>query len=445
GLRYSQNVIDLDVSRPYDIGIPINVAFGAEFRLENFQQIAGQEASWQNFDGGEREAGSQVFPGYQPGNEIDKFRFNSGIYADFEAELTKAWLLTFAGRFEEYSDFGDNFSWKVASRYRLTKFLTLRGAYSTGFRAPSLPQKFFSSFTLQFITLPGGEIDGVNIAHLNDDSFVTRQFGIPNLKPETSTNISLGLTGRLLDEKLSITIDGYMINIKDRIGITGRFNGSQDERFDDILTASGLSQVQFMTNAIDTETRGIDFVLSYLIPMNHGSLTFTGAGNFTQTRIPRDSEGNPVIKTGTFLEGFETVLFNREEVSRIEVAQPRSKIILGAAYKLHGLKLTVNATRFGEIDYVNPSAELRANAWNNGELETLDQTFSPKILTDVDASYRINAFVKIGIGGANIFNVYPDRHTHSGNYGGGMFPYSRRVSQFGLAGASYYAKLNFSF
>ena len=448
-LKYQQNVINIDVSRSYDIGIPINTAFGAEFRLENFQQVAGQDESWQNFGdttstGALRESGSQVFPGYQRGNETDKFRFNSGIYADIEADITDKWLVGLAGRYEEYSDFGNNFSWKIASRFRVTRNFTLRGAYSTGFRAPSLPQKFFSSFTLQFITLPNGEIDGVNIAHLNDDSFVTRQFGIPNLKPETSQNISLGLTAKLFDN-LSITLDAYQIKIEDRIGITGRFKGADDPRFATILNNAGLTQVQFMTNAVDTRTRGIDFVLSYTFLMNNGSLTLTGAGNFTETEVPRDSNGDPEINTGTFLQGFGSQLFNREEVSRLEVAQPRSKIILGALYKFKGLSVNLNFTRFGEVQYIDPNPATRVNAWNNGAEENLDQTFSPKILTDLDISYNIIEGIQLGIGGSNIFNVYPNRHTHSANYGGGMFAYSRRVSQFGLAGANYYAKLKFSF
>lgn len=454
-LDYSQNVINLDVAKGLDVGFPLNTAFGAEFRLENFQQLAGQDESWQNYGdttstGALKESGSQVFPGYQRGNEINKYRFNSGLYADFEAEFTDQWLVGLAGRYEDYSDFGDNFSWKLSSRYRITDNITIRGAYSTGFRAPSLPQKYFSSFTLQFITVespPGSGnfiIDGVNIAHLNDDSFVTRQFGIPNLKPETSENISLGFTAKLF-EKLSLTVDAYQINIKDRIGITGRFQGADDPRFAEILTASGLTQVQFMTNAVDTETRGIDIVSSYFVPMKNGSLTITGGANFTATTVPRDTDGNPIIKTGDFLSGFGSQLFNREEVSRIEVAQPRSKIILGGILRVGKFTTNLMATRFGEIDYVHPSAAAVANAWNNGAEEVRDQTFSAKTLVDLDLSFQISEMVQIGIGGSNIFNVYPDRHTHSGNYSGGMFPYSRRVTQFGLAGGSYYAKANFNF
>ena len=425
-----------------NVGFPLNMAFGSEFRLENFQQIAGEDESWQNFDGGIKEAGSQVFPGYQRGNEIDKYRFNSGIYADFEAEFTDKFLVALAGRFEDYSDFGDNFSWKLAARYRVTDNISLRGAYSTGFRAPSLPQKFFSSFTLQFISLPDGTIDGVNIAHLNDDSFVTRQFGIQNLRPETSRNISLGATAKF--NNLSLTLDAYQIDIEDRIGITGRFATGDDPRFTEILNNAGLSQVQFMTNAVDTKTRAIDFVSSYFIPMDDGSLTFTLGANFTETKVPR-RDGVPVIQTGEFLEGFGAQLFNREEVSRIEVAQPRSKIILGANYRVGKFSANLTATRFGEIDYLHPSDALVANAWNGGELEIRDQVFSAKTLVDLDLSYQINDGIQIGIGGSNIFNVYPDRHAHSGNYSGGMFPYSRRVTQFGLAGAGYYARANFNF
>jgi len=455
-LDYAQNVINLDISRQFDIGFPLNAAFGTEFRLENFKQIAGQDESWQNYDGGIREAGSQVFPGYQRGNGIDKFRFNSGLYADFEAEITKKFLVALAGRYEEYSDFGSNFSWKIASRYRITDGITVRAAFSTGFRAPSLPQKYFSSYTLQFISVPNPEydpnvpgseptiIDGVNIAHLNDDSFVTRQFGIANLKPETSQNISIGITAKPI-KNLSLTVDAYQVDIKDRIGITGRFQGSDDPRFESILSSASLTQVQFMTNAVDTKTQGLDAVASYFVPMSNGSLTLNIGANFTKTEVPRDSDGNPVIKTGEFLEGFGSQLFNREEVSRIEVAQPRSKIILGGIYRIGNFTTNLTFTRFGEIDYVHPSSALVANSWNGGLEEIRDQTFAPKILTDIDFSYRVNDGISLGVGGSNIFNVYPDRHAHSGNYSGGMFPYSRRVTQFGLAGAGYYAKALFQF
>ena len=446
-LKYSQNVINLDVSKSMDVGFPINVGLGTEFRLENFNQDAGEDESWQNYDGGIKEAGSQVFPGYQRGNDINKFRFNSGLYADFEAEFTDKFLVGLAGRIEDYSDFGNNFSWKLSSRYRVTDNVTIRGAYSTGFRAPSLPQKYFSSFTLQFISIDDGMggtiIDGVNIAHLNDDSFVTRQFGIENLKPETSTNISLGMTARL--GRLSLTADVYQIDIKDRIGITGRFNGSQDDRFAAILEPAGLSQVQFMTNAVDTKTQGIDVVGSYFFPLNNGSFKLNFGANFTQTKVPRGTDDEPIIKTGDFLEGFGTDLFNREEVSRIEVAQPRSKIILGGIFRIGKLSTNLTFTRFGEIDYVHPSSAEVANSWNEGVLEVRDQTFAPKILTDLDLTYALSENINVGIGGTNILNVYPDRHSHSGNYSGGMFPYSRRVSQFGIAGAGYYAKANFRF
>ena len=278
---------------------------------------------------------------------------------------------------------------------------------------------------------------------MNDDSFVTRQFGIQNLRPETSRNISLGATAKF--NNLSLTLDAYQIDIEDRIGITGRFASGDDPRFAEILTNAGLSQVQFMTNAVDTRTRGIDFVSSYFIPMDNGSLTFTLGANFTETLVPRNDRGEPIINTGEFLEGFESQLFNREEVSRIEVAQPRSKIILGANYRVGKFAANLTATRFGEIDYLHPSDALVANAWNNGELEIRDQVFTPKTLVDLDLTYQISDGIQIGIGGSNIFNVYPDRHAHSGNYSGGMFPFSRRVTQFGLAGAGYYARANFNF
>jgi len=447
-LKYQQNVINVDLSRGFgEETIPVNVRFGGECRLEHYQQLAGQRESWDYFggvteDGSPQEAGSQVFPGYRDTNEINQNRFNTALYVDLEADFTKKWLVGAAGRLEDYSDFGNKFTWKVSSRYKITDDITLRAAYNTGFRAPSLPQKFFSSFTLQFITVDG-EQEGVDIAHLNDDSNITRQFGIPNLKPETSENVSVGITARLF-ERLSVTLDAYDIRIKDRIGITGRFAGTVDPRFAAILDPAGISTAQFMTNAVDTETQGIDFVVSYRLPIGDNSLTFSGTGNFTETNITEDENGNEIINTGSFLEGFGETLFNREEISRIEVAQPRSKVILGALFTGKKMAMGFNVTRFGEISYIAPNAAPVLNTFK-GEEETLDQVFSPKWLTDANFSYDVIDNLRVTLALANIFNVFPDEHTHSANQSNGLFTYSRRVSQFGLLGGNYAIKLNYKF
>jgi len=448
-LKYLQNVINVDLSKGFgeESSIPVNVGFGGEFRLENYQQIAGQRESWDFFgettsSGAPREAGSQVFPGYRDTNETNQNRFNTALYLDLEADFTKKWLVGFAGRIEDYSDFGDKFTWKGSSRYKITDNITVRGAYSTGFRAPSLPQKFFSSFTLQFITV-NGEQQGVDIAHLNDDSNITRQFGIPNLKPETSTNVSLGITARLF-KRLGITLDAYDIRIKDRIGITGRFAATADPRFAAILDPAGISRAQFMTNAVDTETKGLDFVISYKMPLGENSLTFTGTGNFTETNVTEDDQGNEIVNTGQFLQGFENTLFNREEISRIEVAQPRSKIILGALFTGKRVSAGLNFTRFGEITYIAPNPNPVLNTFTNEE-EVLDQVFSPKWITNVNLSCDIIKDLKLSLSMANLFNVFPDEHTHSANQSNGLFTYSRRVSQFGLLGGNYSLKLKYSF
>ena len=446
-LKYQQNVINVDLSKSFGEKVPVNVGFGGEFRLENYQQIAGQRESFAFFGdttstGTPREAGSQVFPGYRDTNETNQNRFNTALYVDLEADFTKKWLVGLAGRIEDYSDFGDKFTWKVSSRYKITDNITFRGAFNTGFRAPSLPQKFFSSFTLQFITV-NGEQQGVDIAHLNDDSNITRQFGIPNLKPETSISFSFGLTARLF-ERLSVTLDAYDIRIKDRIGITGRFASTADPRFAAILDPAGLSRAQFMTNAIDTETKGLDFVVSYRIPLGENSLTLSGTGNFTETNVTEDDQGNEIINTGSFLQGFESTLFNREEISRIEVAQPRSKIILGALFSGEKLSAGVNVTRFGEITYIAPNPNPVLNTLTGTE-EVLDQVFTPKWLTDVNISYDVIKDLKLTVSLANLFNVFPDEHTHSANRSNDLFPFSRRVSQFGLLGGNYSVGLKYSF
>jgi len=145
-------------NKSIDVEFTLNIALVSEFRLENFIQTVGEDESWQNFDSGIKEAGFQVFPEYQRGNGLNKFRFHSGFFGELETEFTDKFLVGFAERFEEYSDFGNNFSWKLSIRYSVTDNVIFRGAYSTGFRAPLLPQKYFSSFTLQSINLDDGTI-----------------------------------------------------------------------------------------------------------------------------------------------------------------------------------------------------------------------------------------------------------------------------------------------
>lgn len=448
GFSYDQNTTNMDFSRSYDVGIPINVAFGGEFRLENYEIFEGEEASYVSgsarnvwiingdttFQNGA--AGIQVFPGFQPQNALTKNRNSIGLYGDFEFELTDKLLLELAGRYENYSDFGDNFNWKIASRFKVTNGITVRASASTGFRAPSLHQIYFNNLSTQFVENPvTGEQEPVQVGTFNNESNVAKGFGIEALKPETSTNISAGLTAKII-ENWSVTLDGYLIDIDDRIVISGRFDALDSDglptEYFSILNPLGAGAAQFFTNAVSTSTKGVDLVTSYRIPIGKGRLNLTLAGNFTETEVDKDGNGTPIIDTPELLEGKENVLFNREEISRIEVAQPKSKFSFSAFYEVGKLSIMLRATRFGEIEY-RP-----INSDN-------DQIFEAKIIPDLELGWRFNNHVRWVIGAQNFTNTFPDMHQTAGNLSSGRFLFSRRVQQFGVRGMFLYIKAGLTF
>jgi len=239
-------------------------------------------------------------------------------------------------------------------------------------------------------------------------------------------------------------LDLYTIMIKDRIVTTGRFAADADTRFGDILNPINVSQAQFFSNAVDTKTTGVDYSMKYRYTFGKNELNFSILGNWTKTIVRQDEEGNKIIKTPQLLIGFEDTFFNREEVSRIEVAQPKSKIILSAIYKSRKFEAHLGMTRFGEVQYIHPEDANRSNWVVNSftnTIETRDQVFSSKWITNINIKYAIFNNFKLTIGGSNIFNVFPDKHTHSANVSNGIFPYSRRVSQFGLRGAFWFVKV----
>ena len=451
GFSYLQNVTNLDICKDIEWHIPFALGFGSEFRLENYQQRAGEEAAWKDYEsftlsGMKKEGGFQMFPGFKPENEVDEYRHNLGIYATLKATIRPSLTLNTAGRYEYYSDFGSHFIWKIGTRYTINEFLTFRGSFNTGFRAPSVPQIYFSNKAFQFLSV-GNEQTGMNVAHYNNQSSITRQFGITPLKPEYSQNAGLGVALRIL-KNLSITADVYQINIRDRIVITGRFSAEDDPHFAAILEPTGVSEAQFFTNAIDTRTRGLDASLKYFLQLHKAKLLFSWVSNFNKTRLRRDAEGNPVIRSSQLLAGFEDILFNREEISRIEVARPGSKSIFTFILETKKIEAQLIATRFGKVEYIHPDDGDPDNWVFNelsGQVATRDQLFSSKWVTNLSVLYRFSNHFSLSLGANNLFNVYPDQHQHAANISNGLFVYSRRVQQFGVRGAFWYTRINFRF
>ncbi|PRY36487.1 iron complex outermembrane receptor protein [Spirosoma oryzae] len=439
-LLFNQNTTNLDFSRLYaQVGAitGLNLAAGAEYRRDQFQIVAGELNSYVGAStskavplapytvGGTSPGttmalpGSQVFPGYQPTDAINASRHNVSLYADVEGELFRRLLLDLAGRYENYSDFGSKLTGKLAGRLRLIDALNIRGAISTGFRAPSLHQRYFQNTSTQFVSG-----NPSNTLTVNNDNPIARQvIGVNALKPETSVNYTLGLTSQL-GRQFTITVDAYLIDIKDRILYSGAFSrsvlgfGTNDY--------VGINNVRFFANAANTRTKGIDIVATERLKAGPGQLTLTAAINFNQNKVlsinPSDvinSPANNESKGGNPDTWFRNIFFDRSQVALLETGQPQNKINLSASYTIGKFDLTLRTVRFGSVTNktnVDPYAKNASGAYYNSQFARnesgdpyIDQTFNPIWITDLTANYRFTKAISLSLGANNLFDVYPDQ------------------------------------
>lgn len=446
-LSFLQNTTNLDVSRKfrYSAKKSLNVAFGGEYRHEIFQIQAGEQTSWDNFKrpalidsiapypGMTRfttflpvgsASGSQVFPGFKPSDAIRKGRNIYAAYGDLEWTMDKL-LLDGAVRYEDYAENGfsyDNLSGKLSSRYEISSWLSVRGSISNGFRAPSLHQRYFQNTSTQFVGgLPSNSLTANNLSPIVRDAF-----GIKELKPERSTSYTLGLVGKV-GNSLTFTVDGYFIKIKDRIVLSTAFNRS-NPLVDAIMKQNNVdsltSALQFWTNAVNTETKGIDVVVTDRFHIGSGRATISLAANFNHNAVVGGLHTNSVIddpKNNPSLNNpaanpandLGLTLFDRQQRSRIEVAQPQSKINLTFDYTIGQWDFMARAVRFGQVQYIHnidPGLINKSTgAYFNDIAFGVDQTFQAKVTTDLVISYKCSNAVTLTVGGTNIFDVYPDK------------------------------------
>lgn len=451
GLQFLQNTINADVTRNFNVLQGFNVAYGAEFRIDQYAQHAGEEASFKNFNTSAGAAsGAQVFAGFVPAYARRHVRNNVAAYFDLEQDLTKQWLLEFALRFENYSDFGSTLNYKVATRYKLGDHFTIRVAASTGFRAPSMQQQFYAKTNTLFVSTPNGLVPTESGTFTND-SKPAEILGIPKLKEETSRNYSVGFTATPVKD-LEVSVDGYFINIKNRIVLTNNFTGGTDSVLTQLLKDNGATTANFFANAIDTKSKGLEAVLSY--HANLGSLStlkFSLAATFIKNEVKKGADGKPIIKASEILinSGQLGNYFNREDQSRIEVASPQSKGNFTINYNHKKFGAMLRFAYFGKVTYLDPTINpatpdaFPVNAFT-GEKETLDQVFNPKTITDVSLNYNLDKNFTLTAGANNVFNIYPDVQVHSGNVSSGRFIYSRRVQQMGFNGRYVFARVSFN-
>jgi iron complex outermembrane receptor protein len=419
-----QNTTNFDISKSYDSVLEgFNIAFGTEFRVEKFEIFAGEEGSYTTYDtngqpitdpttqsapidpisGNPRPGSSQGFPGYSPANEVNESRTNFSLYADGELDITKDLMVNAAIRFENYSDFGSTVNGKLASRLKLGDHFNLRGSASTGFRAPSLAQIYYN---LRFTNFNASGATEVLLAP--NDSEITRAFGIGKLNEEKAVNASLGFTASFGD--FTATIDGYYIQVKDRIVLTGYFDAS--------ALNLGVSEAQFFANGVDTSTHGLDVVFSWKKGYDFGQLSATLVGNINDMKIDK-------VKNGTL---DEATFFGKREKAFLLASAPDNKFSLNLNYAKNKFDAGLAFTRFSKVVLVDYADE--------------DDVYNPRVVTDLTVGYQFTKSLKLTIGSNNLFNVYPSKQDEQGNTEAGGY---WDAVQMGFSGAYYYARLGFTF
>ncbi len=461
GHTFTQNTANFDIAQYFD-GMEgmkgINVAFGTEFRFENYKVIPGTESSFGNYDingnlvtpttpsslfttdllGRSRPSGSQCFAGFLPTNEVDANRSSIAGYVDTEFEFSDAFLLNAAVRFEDYSDFGSTFNYKLAARYKVGDNLAIRGAHSTGFRAPSLHQIHFSRTSTIFRL-----VDGVSVAQeegtFANTSRAAKLLGIPELKEETSQNFSLGFTLKVPDANLRVTVDAYQVNIEDRVVLTGTFSAGEDEELQSIFEQAGATGANFFANAIDTKSQGLDVVISHRTVLGNGSLTNDLAGTFSKTEWDQDAGINA---SDLLIEkGLVNTYFNQEGRIYLEQAVPRTKLTLSNTLNMDQWTFYLRNTYFGE------TTEATTADIFDADLNQIDESINPyyggKVVTDLSIGYSFSDDLSLTIGANNLLDVYPDI-SDPAFQSDGRFLYTRRSPQFSTSGRHIFGRILFT-
>lgn len=484
GPRFNQFLVNLDVQRGLRTGLfanDLSVAFGLEYREEGYQIRTGETASFIQGPfvrvgsgptqtlvnvpigqplpvGGTRlAAGAQVFPGFRV--PVDADRNNWSAYLDLETDVTTGWTVTAALRYEDYSDFGSDWNWKLATRVELADFLSVRGGASTGFRAPSLHQQFFETITTQNL---GGQLVDIATAPVSNPLAIA--LGATPLRPETSRNLSLGMVLSPLP-RLTLTVDYYNVKVDDRIvvsenlGVTSATPSATDLAILQVIRNAGFTNfnaARYFVNGIDTTTNGVDAILTYRTGRSAlGVFNLTAAYNYNETSVDRI-----LAAPGPLAQIPGVIPFGRLESLRIEQGQPKSKVVLSADWTRGPFGGLVRTTRFGEVlspGGVNPPTAQGGQIVNGQPNRILwgdDVVLSPKWITDVEARFSPLERLTLAVGSNNLFDVYPDRlptGARPAGVGGGSYgtnnhflPYSN-FSPFGFNGRYLYARASLTF
>lgn len=410
--EYSFNA---DFSYPVEIesfASDLNVSSGLEYRVEDFEITAGETASWEEGELVDQgfSPGSNGFPGFSPDIAGDWERENYAAYLDLEADVTDNWLVGAAMRFEDFEDFGSTTNGKLSTRFDISDRIALRATWSTGFRAPTPGQTNASNISTTCKNLPLGGCELVNEGVIPANSAAAQKVGASEPDEEEATNWGIGLVFR--GQNWGMTIDYFNIEVDDRIALSRDFQLNDEQRAE--LVAEGftgavdLRDFRFYTNGLDTETKGVDVVISHSREWAAGVTDLNLAYNYTDTEV---SDHDP-----DFL--------NPARIKEIEENLPDSRMNITANHKMGDWRFML---RYNWTD-----------EWFDGEA---GETFDDYWTLDAEAGYSLNNGLTLLVGGTNVTDETPDKTADPGAIG-------TRYSQFaplGSNGAFYYGRITYDF
>ena len=440
-LKFEQTTFNLDFKGPVNLfGGELLVATGFEWRRDNYEIEAGDPVSYQygttnnpaiiirDQNGGIAASGIQGFPGYTPGTAVDEGRHNTAYYLDVERKFGDTVSAGAALRHERYSDFGNTTIGKLTLRYDPSRTLGLRGSASTGFRAPGVQQKFYSSVSTNLNA--AGVLTETLTAR--EDSAVTRAFGIAPLQEETSKSASIGMILRP-SQGLSLTADLYRTRIDDRIVFSSNIAPESGPcptpascPIRAILDPLRVGQAQFFTNAIDTTTTGLDIVAQQTIRSQGSTLVLSGQLGFNKTEVRDRHSQSPVLSGAQ--------LFDDAQVTLIERGQPRKHHVVAADYTTGPWNVTARANYFGEVQ-------------GQGFTAPFVQTWAAKWIVDLTGRYAFDKNLSLSAGINNLFDTYPTRWNpeRAAPFPQMGFTYCWETCPFGMNGRSAYVKADYTF
>ena len=470
----------LDLTYPLDIGLaePMNIAAGVEWRRDTYGIVAGDPASYYG-------SGAQSFFGYSPNDAGNYHRTNFSQYLDISLKPTPEWLVDGAVRHEHYSDFGDTTVFKLTSRYDISDMFAVRGTVSTGFRAPTLAEGFYSG-----INVGPSSVSGV----LPANSAAAASLGFGGLKPEKSTNFSAGVVFTP-SSRVSVTIDAYWIEIRDRILISSSFYGfngqycpsgyagssaascvpytadnydlyNQTAVYDAVASAlggeipsyvltdvngarntSGSVAVQTFVNGADMRTRGIDFMASYDMPTGIGTVNWTLSANYNENKVKKIADLPDALYTST-VDPSKSALISKYSVATLEHSTPKVRATLGAYWESSLFSVNLRESYYSKVYALETAPGGSPIAGQD-----LKVPVKSAFITDLELGLKATESIKLSIGANNLFNKYPTKRSYeniraaqlasgSSSYASNVYP---TISPYGINGGYYYGRVTVKF